>query len=120
MSAHIELGKEGESLAVDHLKQNGYTVLATNWKYNQREIDIIAEVGVFLVIVEVKTRSSNYLVEPYVAVNKQKQRDLIIAANAYVEQHEVDLDIRFDIISIVVSGDRHRIEHIEDAFYPLV
>ena len=43
MAAHNELGKLGEELAVDFLKKEGYTILATNWIFQKAEIDILAQ-----------------------------------------------------------------------------
>ena len=82
------------------------------------EIDIIAQDRDFLVIVEVKTRQSTYFGEPEVFVNKTKQRSLISAANDFIAKRNIDIETRFDIISIVISGDTIHIDHIEDAFYP--
>lgn len=58
MAAHNELGKLGEELAVDFLKKEGYTILATNWIFQKAEIDILAQKEDILAVVEVKTRSS--------------------------------------------------------------
>ena len=118
MAEHNELGKKGEEIALQHLKKNQYTILETNWRYGKDEIDIIAKQDEMLVIVEVKTRSSNYLVEPEFAVTKKKQGFLIRATNAYIDKKDVELECRFDIISIIVYSDKTNLEHIEDAFYP--
>lgn len=113
-------GKRGEELAADFLTAKGYKVLEVNWRFYQYEIDIVAESGDELIIVEVKTRKSLYAGTPEVAVNKQKQRTLIRAANNYVNFNNIDLDVRFDIISVIISGEEHMVYHIEDAFYPLL
>lgn len=112
-----ELGKIGEDLAVDYLIKKGYHILDRNWRSGHKEIDIIAlsDDGV-LIIVEVKTRKSDDFGEPDIAVGITKQRMLIWAADAYVRYKNLDVDIRFDIISIVISDDEPEIEHIEDAF----
>ncbi len=118
MAQSHDIGQAGEALAAEHLKQQGCQILETNWQSNHQEIDIIARKGNILVIVEVKTRSSNFFGEPEVFVTKQKQRMLIKAANHYVAKNELDLEIRFDIISILFKDQKHRLNHIEDAFYP--
>lgn len=105
---------------MEHLREKGYTILENNWMSSHNEIDIIAKKDDTLVIVEVKTRRSNYLVAPDVAVDKFKQRRLILAAESFVNRYNMDIDIRFDIISVVVdSNNNHVIEHIENAFYPV-
>ena len=57
--------------------------------------------------------------DPSDAVSIAKQKRIIQAANDYLEQHELDLEARFDVISIVASGGEPILDHMEDAFYPL-
>ena len=119
MATHNELGALGEQIAVDYLIERGYHIIERNWSNGHKEIDIVAKDDDTIVIVEVKTRRSTYLVEPETAVDVFKQRNLIWAANSFVNRFQYDNDIRFDIISIVIDrNNEKRIEHIEDAFYP--
>jgi putative endonuclease len=118
MSQHNDLGKKGEEIAASYLIEEGYSIIQQNWRFGKDEIDIIAEKDKFVVIVEVKTRSSSFYGEPEDAVDNQKQRFLIRATDAYVNQKEIDLEVRFDIISIIFESGKHTIRHIEDAFYP--
>lgn len=112
-----ELGKIGEDLAVAYLQDKGYQILERNWRSGHKEIDIIAlNDDDVLIIVEVKTRKSDDFGEPDIAVGITKQRMLIWAADAYVRYRNLDVDVRFDIISIVISDAEPEIEHIEDAF----
>ena len=119
MSKHNKLGKDGEEAAVDFLRNKGYKIMATNWRYRKYELDIIAEHNDMLVVVEVKSRSGTFFEQPFQAVTKKKQRFIISATNEYINKFEVDLETRFDIISIVAKGKAWNFEHIEDAFYPL-
>lgn len=114
-----DVGSWGEQQARDYLVKKGYCILETNWHDSHREIDIIASQGDEIVIVEVKTRTSTFL-NPADAVNKQKQKLLIAAANYYVRKNNIDKNVRFDIISIVAINGEIHIEHIENAFYPLL
>ena len=118
MADHNDFGKLGEELAVDYLTGKGYEILERNWRNVHKEIDIIAKEGKFLVIVEVKTRQSDEYGEPDIAVTRKKQRMLIAAANAYITRKGLDMETRFDIISIVFRDGEPVIEHIEDAFLP--
>ena len=121
MATHNELGALGEQIAVDYLIERGYQIIERSWSNGHKEIDIVAKDGDTIVIVEVKTRRSTYLVEPETAVDVFKQRNLIWAANSFVNRFQYDNDVRFDIISIVIDrNNEKRIEHIEDAFYPSV
>ena len=114
-----ELGKLGEELAVEYLIKKGYQILERNWRSGHKEIDIIAQIDDNLVIVEVKTRKSDDYGEPDIAVGIAKQRMLIWAEDAYVRKNQLNVDVRFDIVSIVISDEEPQIEHIEDAFIPL-
>ena len=116
MASHNELGKKGEVLAEEHLIRNGYCIKAKNWRYLKAEIDIIAQKENILAIVEVKTRSSIAIASPEEAVNKKKIKLLVAAANEYVVQNDLDIEVRFDIISIHKKGENYDLNHIYDAF----
>ena len=118
MAEHNDLGQKGEELALAYLRKKGYKILETNWRHAKDEIDIIAKDKDELVIVEVKTRSSNYFGEPEVFVNRTKQKFLVRGANEYVIKKDIDDDTRFDIISVVIGKNQTKVHHIEDAFYP--
>ncbi|MCB0753945.1 MAG: YraN family protein [Flavobacteriales bacterium] len=119
MADHNKLGVRGEQLAEEHLKKKGYSILDLNWRSGKNELDIVARIADTAVFVEVKTRSTAFFGDPSEAVSIGKQRRVIQAANDYLEQHELDLEARFDVISIVNSGNELTLEHVEDAFYPL-
>ena len=118
MADHNDFGKLGEELAVNYLVGKGYQILDRNWHNIHKEIDIVAKDGKFLVIVEVKARQTDEYGDPDIAVTKKKQRMLIAAANAYIFKNRLDVETRFDIISIVFKDGEPVIEHIEDAFLP--
>lgn len=120
MATHNDTGMQGEELAAQFLEKNGYVILDRNWRFRHFELDLIAQKGEFIIIVEVKTRKSLYAGEPEIFVNRPKQRSIIRAANAYVVHHGIDMQVRFDIIGIVIKGDKHFINHIIDAFYPMM
>ena len=120
MAEHNDIGKKGEEIAVNFLKNKGYRILDTNWRLGRNEIDIIAMDGRFIVIAEVKTRQSNQFGEPEIAVTREKQKALIRSANAYVRLKRLDHEVRFDIISILLTKDGEHVNHIADAFYPLL
>ena len=118
MAKHIDLGKKGELLARKFLEDKGYKILDTNWRHEKDEIDIVAKDDNELVIVEVKTRSTEFFGSPEESVGPQKEGFLIRATEAYLEVNELNIDTRFDIISIILNNKEQNIEHIEDAFYP--
>jgi len=116
MAQHNDLGKQGEEIARRYLKQKGYTILETNWQYSHAEIDIIALKDNVLVIVEVKTRTSDHYGKPEAFVSKKKIKLLTTAANSYIKQKDLDVETRFDIISIIKNRYTEKLEHLEDAF----
>lgn len=118
MAIHNETGSKGERIALAYLQKQGYRILDTNWHARHYEIDIIARDGNELVIVEVKTRTSEAFGHPSEAVDNRKMTRLINAAERYIHKYKLDVDTRFDIISVIFSNGRYRIEHIRDAFYP--
>ena len=111
-----KLGKMGEALAASYLVNKGYQILERNWHLGHKEIDIIALKDDVLAVVEVKTRKTTDFGEPEIAVGRDKQQKLIKAADAYVRYKNLNVEVRFDIISIVLSDNEPAIEHIEDAF----
>jgi putative endonuclease len=106
-------------MASDHLSRKGFAILDLNWRSGRNEIDIVARSGEIVVFVEVKTRATDFFGEPKETVSKAQQKRLIQAANDYMEQNEVELEARFDVISIVKNNDIERVEHLEDAFFPM-
>lgn len=117
---HIELGKAGEALAERVLITKGHDILERNYRHGKGELDIISMHSDMIVFTEVKTRHSNALMEPQRAVNHSKQRQIIKMANAYLLERNIDREVRFDIVSVVLNTQSPKIEHIENAFYPLV
>lgn len=116
MATHNELGKLGEQLAADYLKDKGYQICECNWYFKKAEIDIIAKKGDVLVIVEVKTRSTDDFGDPQDFINKKKVGHIVEAADEYVQRLQWNKEVRFDIIAIVLNSKEKKIEHIEDGF----
>lgn len=114
-----EKGDEGEILAASYLERLGYSIRERKWKYERYEIDLIAEMGEIIVFIEVKLRYSNTYGEPWEAVNKAKRKKICASADAYIQQYDIHQEPRFDIISIIKSDKECRIEHIEEAFWPM-
>ncbi|MCF8357500.1 MAG: YraN family protein [Prolixibacteraceae bacterium] len=121
MAQHTDLGKKGEEIAINHLVNKGYTIRDRNWYYQKLEIDIVAVDGDELVIVEVKTRSARIYEDLRDSISSRKIRFLVNAAEAYIMEHDLNMDTRFDVIGIKWFGeDKFTIEHFPDAFSPPV
>ena len=118
MAEHNELGKAGEDAAVRYLEDNGYLIRHRNWRKGHFELDIVAAKDKELVIVEVKTRSNTEFAQPEDAVDLPKIKRTVRAADTYMKLFQVDIPVRFDIITVVGEKDNFSIEHMEEAFYP--
>ena len=112
-----ELGAYGERFTAEYLVKNGYRILRQNFCIRGGEIDIIAEKGDYIAFVEVKTRTSDYMVGGFEAVNKRKRRLIIKTAEQYSLKFPHDLQPRFDIAEVIVDGLKIiGFDYIENAF----
>tara|TARA_B110000967_G_scaffold18325_1_gene17231 strand:- start:146 stop:508 length:363 start_codon:yes stop_codon:yes gene_type:complete len=118
MAYHNELGKIGEKLAAEYLINKGYEILAQNFYFDKAEIDIIAKKdNNTLVVVEVKTRNSDFFGDPQDFVTPSKIKLLVKAANEYMISNDLDMEVRFDIVAIIKNKTIEKMEHFENAFY---
>lgn len=115
---HLEKGRRGEEMACEYLQSLGYRLLEKNHRLGHLEIDLIMENDEFIVFVEVKTRKSNTFGEPESFVTLQKQRNMIRAANVYVQKNGIRKEVRFDIVSVILDGGTGNVTHIQDSFKP--
>ncbi len=116
MAKHFDLGKQGEQVALQYLLNKGYIIHHRNWRYGKIEIDLIAEKDERIVFIEVKTRSTDYFGEPEEAVDEDKEQQLINGAQIFAEKYQIEEEVRFDIISIILNAHEVKINHIEEAF----
>lgn len=115
---NLEWGKEAEEIALQLLFSKGYAVRDRNWRAGKTiEVDIIAQKGFDIIFVEVKARKGDHQL-PLEAINTQKRRKMIKAADIYMQQFPMPFQYRFDIILITGTRESYEIEHIEDAFLP--
>lgn len=117
MTKKNELGKWGETLAVNYLEELGYQIKQRNYRYLKAEIDIIAQKNNLLVIVEVKSRKNDFYEDLVQTVGVRKQKLIVMAADHFVQSLELNVEVRFDIITIVQKGHGYAIEHMPSAFY---
>ncbi|SHK49652.1 putative endonuclease [Rhodothermus profundi] len=120
------IGQQGEELAAAYLEQQGYRILARQYRFERAEIDLVCfepaprpEDGGEIVFVEVKTRRSLDFGRPEEAVTPEKRRHLIRAARAYLYEHHLQrARCRFDVVAIVLrNGQPPEITHFKDAFW---
>ena len=119
MAGHNELGKWGERVAREYLLVQGYAVSGENIRVAGVEIDFIATNNDTVCFVEVKTRSTDFT-DPIDAVDNRKRSRLVRAADSYMRAYDIPLEPRFDIILIIGTPGNYTIEHIPDAFLPVL
>lgn len=102
---------------MEFLLQLGHVLLVQNYRLGRDEADIITRYKNCVVFTEVKTRSSNTFGEPEEFVNLKKRKAMKRIAEEYLHTNNLDLDVRFDVISISNHNGELKIYHIEDAFF---
>jgi len=114
----MELGKKGEDIAAEYLRQQGYKIIERNFKNKLGEVDIIAEDKNILCFVEVKTRRTANFGSPFEAVTARKQHKLIRLAESYLQFKKLNNpEMRFDCVAVFVEeGGDEQVELIKGAF----
>ncbi len=106
-------GIEGENVAVEYLKKQGYAILERNFNTKVGEIDIIAQDRDTIVFVEVKARENTKFGQPIESITNQKVRSIIRTAQWYLTaKRKYDSPCRFDVIEIL----RGEVTHTKNAF----
>lgn len=118
MAEHNLRGKKGEEEAANYLLAHGYTILHRNWRSGHKELDIVARQGGELVVVEVKCRRDVQYGRPEDAVDGRKIRRIVASTDAYLRKFDIDLPVRFDVITVTGEEPPYEIVHICDAFFP--
>jgi putative endonuclease len=117
MDGRPELGRRGEDLAESVFRRLGFDIVQRNYRCQHGEIDLIARRGRILVFCEVKTRRSDTWGTPAEAVGFRKQSRLRRLAAVWLADHAVGrVQVRFDVVSVIVRPDRSEVTHIPDAF----
>jgi len=113
----ITTGKEGEKIAADFLKKNGYRIIDKNFRSPLGEIDIVAREKDAIVFVEVKTRKSSELGYPEQAVGIRKQKKMSQLALWYLQKKKIiDTSARFDVVAITMHSSGDEIKLFKNAF----
>lgn len=121
MAKHNILGQKGEDLARKYLISQGYEILAENWRFKRLEIDLIALQDNTVCFVEVKTRKNRLFGDPEDALTIQKQKNILLAAQEYIDAYKLDTNIRFDLITVVpASSSTPEVTHYPAVFQPFL
>ena len=112
-------GRNAEKAAAGYLQARGYRIWKSNWRWGKKELDLIALYRNELVIVEVKSRTGNAVNDPGAVVDPVKERNIVLAADAFIRLHGCTRPTRFDVIAVIYRNSGMEIEHLENAFYPV-
>lgn len=112
------LGRLGEDLAAQRLTQEGYCIVARNYRNVFGEIDIIAQDGQTLCFIEVRSRTKTCYGHPFESISPAKQRKIIRAAKAYLAREDsIDIDARFDAVAVIPQETGgYSVEILKNAF----
>jgi len=101
------------------LEHRGWSMLATNYRFGRKEVDIIARLRETVVFVEVKTRSYRSTFHPEEAVTWSKRKAIEIVARDFLcRYHLTNAVVRFDVVCVEITPDGPVTCHIEDAWRP--
>lgn len=114
MLAKDQLGRRGEALAAVFLEEAGLRIVDRNWRCPAGEIDLVAVEGSTLVIVEVKTRSSDNFGQPLEAITAGKLERLYLLASKWARAHNLRFSgFRIDAVGVLDNGSgAPSIEHV--------
>jgi putative endonuclease len=116
-AARQEFGELGERIAERWLRRQGWRVLQRRFRSGHRDIDLVMERDGTVAFVEVKARRGSQFGDPVEAVNWNKQKQLVRSASTWIDRHgRPSESYRFDVVGVLVEGDRVRVRHIANAF----
>lgn len=104
-------------MALQFLKKKGYSIRHKNFRSKFGEIDLIAENDKRLVFIEVKSLHFSNFFSPEDHFNYQKQRKQVLLAKHYLSTTNQEVNVRFDLITVVKKGRDFFIEHYEDVIH---
>lgn len=88
------------------------------FRTGHRDIDLVVEQEGTIAFVEVKARKGDSFGDPVAAVNWKKQKELGRSARVWIARHgRREEAYRFDVVGVLVNGNRVRVRHVENAFF---
>lgn len=117
MGLSHEFGRRCEDLAAAYLEDRGWTVIARNYRFGHREIDLVARRGGVVAFIEVKGRRGSGFGHPLEAITARKRREIERVARQWVARHGRPGDaFRFDAVSVTEPDGAACVRHVEDAW----
>lgn len=94
------VGDNAEDVAANYLVARGHKIIARNYKKKTFEIDIVSKKGGVMFFNEVKYRKTNSSGDGLSAITKTKLDQMTYAAKCYIQEYQLDCDIRLTAISL--------------------
>jgi putative endonuclease len=111
-----EIGRQYEEIASRFLTNQGYRILARNWRCPGGELDLVGVDGSTLSFIEVRARSSRASYAPEDTVGPTKRRRLVRAAEAYLAANPWEGLCRFDVVAVDLGATSSTVRLFRDAF----
>ena len=115
-----EKGRLGEDAVCALLVRRGHSIVERNYHKRTGEIDIISEFNGFIVFTEVKTRMIDSMVSGIEAVDRRKQKKIVLTSDADLSERNCNLQPRYDVSEVTSTRGTYpqivRIDIFEDAF----
>ncbi len=89
-----KVGERGEKIAMQFLQKHGFTIIEQNYSARYGEIDIVAQNGDMLYLVEVKSQNINTTINPFENLTPKKIRSLTVMTQIYIEHKKWEGDYR--------------------------
>src|SRR5688572_28004338 len=116
-AARQAFGELGERIAERWLRRQGWTVVIRRFRNGKRDIDLVVRRDQTVAFVEVKARKGSDFGGPVAAVNWRKQNQLAKSARIWNDRHgQPAEEYRFDVVGVLVLGERVRVRHVPGAF----
>ena len=112
------LGAQAENYVAQHLKANGWTIIARNYRRFFGEIDIIAHNQHYAVIafVEVKARM-NSTIDLAQLISTCKQQKILLVAKEFLSTHTFNhVTYRCDVALVEHRNNQFHLRYIDNAF----
>ncbi len=111
-------GVWGEVYAARYLRDNGYSILSSNYSCRFGEIDLIASKKKELCFIEVKARNKSTDIRPMEAVDEGKQKRVMLTAQNFIAYSKLKGEMRFDVCEVYLNDDNtlEKINYIKNAF----
>lgn len=111
------LGELGERIAARWLIRKGWRVVYHRFRNGRRDIDLVVQRDSTIAFVEVKARKGSVFGDPVEAVHHRKQRELTRSAHVWIDRHgRAEESYRFDVVGVLLDGERVLVKHVENAF----